>query len=103
MQLTFKTERLILRPSSLDDLEKFMAMDMDPEVMKYFPGVWDGSEAHKSILEECIIGPYEKGLGYWSVFPQNNPSLFLGWVLLHGEKAMQQKQHRLLLHTLSKI
>ena len=57
-------------------------MDMDSEVTKYIPGVWDGSKAHISFLKECILCSYEEGLGYWSIFPQNNPLLFLGWILL---------------------
>lgn len=82
MQRLLETERLILRSSSMDDLEKCLEMDMDPEVTKYIPGIWDGSEAHLSFLKKNILGTYKEGLGYWSVFPKKTPFQFLGWILL---------------------
>lgn len=82
MQQQIETERLILKPSSINDIEKYLEMDMDPEVTQYIPGVWDGSETHISFLKESILWPYDEGLGYWSIFPKNNPSLFLGWIIL---------------------
>lgn len=82
MQQQIETERLILKPASINDLEKYLEMDMDAEVTRYLPGVFDASEAHRSILEESILGPHERGLGYWSIFLKNNPSIFLGWISL---------------------
>lgn len=35
MNVELETERLILRPWSLDDFEDFAAMSADPEVMRY--------------------------------------------------------------------
>lgn len=82
MQQQIETERLILKPASINDLEKYLEMDMDPEVMKYLPGVCDGLEAHISFLRKIIQWEYEEGLGYWSIFLKNKPSQFLGRVLL---------------------
>jgi RimJ/RimL family protein N-acetyltransferase len=82
MQNLLETERLILKPSSIDDLEKYLEMDMEPEVTKYISGVWDGSEAHISFLKESILMSYGNGLGYWSIFMKNSSLLFLGWILL---------------------
>lgn len=82
MQHQIETERLILSPSSMNDLEKYLEMDLDPEVMKYLPGAWDGSEVHISFLRKVIQWEYEEGLGYWSIFLKDKPSQFIGRVLL---------------------
>lgn len=77
-----ETDRLILRPRAMDDLGSCVDMDKDPEVTEYLPGVWDGGPEHMAFLEERITKSYPAGLGYWSVFPKDNPSDFLGWVHL---------------------
>ena len=82
MQQEFGTERLILKPRVLSDFGKCVEMDMDTEVTKYIPGVYDGSEKHLSFLRERILQSYGEGLGYWSIFLRNTPVDFLGWVHL---------------------
>lgn len=77
-----ETARLILKPRTTDDFKPCVEMDIDPEVTKYIPGVWDGSCKHIAFLEERIRKSYPLGLGYWSIFPKNNPNDFLGWVHL---------------------
>ena len=79
---TMITDRLILQPRTMDDLDECVKMDKDPEVTEYIPGVWDGSEKHIIFLKDRIRKPYPKGLGYWSVFSKDEPTCFLGWVHL---------------------
>jgi len=86
VQLIFETERLILKPRSMNDLEMCIKMDMDVEVTKYIPGTWDGSEEHISFLKSKIQKVYEEGLGYWSVFLKDNPSLLIGWIHLLSDE-----------------
>lgn len=77
-----ETNRLILKPRTMDNLRQCVEMDVDSEVTKYIPGVWDGSSKHIALLEERITTSYPSGFGYWSIFPKDNPLNFLGWVHL---------------------
>jgi Acetyltransferases, including N-acetylases of ribosomal proteins len=79
---TFETERLVVRPRSLDDLEACLAMDRDPEVTKFIPGPWRDPERHRAFVVDRITRDYGEGLGYWSIFERGNPDRFLGWILL---------------------
>jgi RimJ/RimL family protein N-acetyltransferase len=79
---TFTTERLILRPRTIDDYDACLAMDRDPAVVRYIPGPWDDATAHAAFLRHRIARPYPDGLGYWCVFPKASLDRFLGWVLL---------------------
>ena len=82
MSQIIETDRLILKPRTMNDLRPSVEMDIDPEVTKYIPGVWDGSCSHIAFLEARIVKSYPLGLGYWSVFTKENPLDFLGWVHL---------------------
>lgn len=79
---TFETARLILKPRTIDDLESCMEMDIAPQVTEYIPGKWKGSCEHLTFLKERILKSYPTGLGYWSIFPKENPTDFLGWIHL---------------------
>ena len=82
MSQVIETNSLILKPRTMDDIRQCVEMDIDSEVNKYIPGVWDGSCKHIAFLEERISKSYPFELGYWSIFPKNNPLDFLGWVHL---------------------
>jgi RimJ/RimL family protein N-acetyltransferase len=79
----FTTERLTLRPRVLGDLESILAMDADPEVMRY---IADGSvpdpAEHRAKLAERIVTGFPPMLGYWCVFAHDAPDDLLGWVCL---------------------
>lgn len=79
---TFETDRLILWPRTMDDLEACVTMDTNPEVMRYIPAAWDSPEGHRAFLRERISRAYPPELGYWSIFPKDDPADFLGWVHL---------------------
>lgn len=79
---TFHTERLIVRPRRLGDLEACLAMDRDPEVVRYLPGPWHEPDAHLEFVVHRMTAAYPPGLGYWSVVPRAEPERYLGWVLL---------------------
>ena len=78
----FETDRLLLRPRTMGDYAECLAMDGDPEVMRYVGGLPASMEEHGIILADRIARAYPPGLGYWSVFPRQAPDQFLGWVLL---------------------
>jgi ribosomal-protein-alanine N-acetyltransferase len=62
-----ETERLILRPLTMDDLDDLFALYRDPEVRRYFP---DGTQSYEQTKEELewIIDVYygKHGFGLWA-------------------------------------
>lgn len=84
MKPIYETDRLVLRPRSLADLEDCVAMDLDPEVVKYIRPTED-EETHRAFLQERLSQSYDGGLGFWSVFLKEDSgeqAEFIGWVLL---------------------
>jgi RimJ/RimL family protein N-acetyltransferase len=79
---TITTDRLILRLRTATDLDACVAMDSDPEVTRYLPKMWDTPEEHATMLKEWIARSHPAGLGYWSIFPKDNPAEVLGWAHL---------------------
>jgi RimJ/RimL family protein N-acetyltransferase len=79
---SFETERLLLRPRSMNDFESCLAMDRDPRVTQFIPGPWNDPERHERFLRERIQQTHGAGLGYWSIFPKDAPDRFAGWILL---------------------
>jgi RimJ/RimL family protein N-acetyltransferase len=79
----FTTERLIVRPRALRDLDALLAMDAEPEVMRF---IGDGSPqdplTHRAELIEPIARDFGFMLGWWSVVRQDAPDEFLGCVCL---------------------
>ena len=59
--LIIETERLLIRPFSLDDIEPSYAMNLDIEVSKYTGdgGVVSKKEIRRRIIED-VFGDYEK-------------------------------------------
>ena len=82
LQQIFVTDRLILRPRTLADLDDCMAMDRDPEVTRYIPGPWADPEAHRRFVINGMESDFGEGLGYWSIFSKTAPKQFLGWIML---------------------
>jgi len=80
---TFTTDRLIVRLRALRDLDALVAMDAEPEVMRF---IGDGSlpepDAHRRELRQRIVKDFGDMLGYWSVVTRDSPDEFLGWVCL---------------------
>ncbi|PLX39178.1 MAG: GNAT family N-acetyltransferase [Hyphomicrobiales bacterium] len=79
---TFETERLLLRPRTMDDFDACLAMDRDPLVTRYVAGPWSDRAAHEQFVRARMASDYDSGLGYWSIFAKVDPATFLGWVLL---------------------
>lgn len=79
---SFETPRLTLRPRTMADLADCLAMDRDPEVVRYIDGPWADPAAHRAFVEARITAAYPDGLGYWTVRTRTPEAAFLGWVLL---------------------
>ncbi len=79
---TLETARLILRPRKPGDFDACLAMDSDPEVIRYVGPPWRDAQEHRAFLRQRMAATYPPGLGYWSVLPKDDPEQFLGWIML---------------------
>ena len=79
-----ETDRLFLRQIDVDDLDAMVALDSDPEVMRFIRAPITEATQQDRLVQ--LIGrldrDYGPGLGFWSVFPKETPKNFLGFVLL---------------------
>ena len=83
----YVTQRLSLRPRSLDDLEDCLAMDGDATVMRHVGGPWSDADAYREHLRRRIATVWPAGLGCWSIDAGPASGRFVGWVALvpHGD------------------
>lgn len=81
MQHEIETKRLILRQTSINDLDNCLEMDVDYEVSRFISDQWNGSKTHRTMLKANILRKYVCGLGYWSIFYKQT-NLFLGLIIL---------------------
>jgi RimJ/RimL family protein N-acetyltransferase len=74
-----ESERLLLRPRALADLDAIAAMNADPQVMQHIAAVGDPAMGRDAVAARsfCHVG---RGLGYWSVFAKTDPAGLLGYV-----------------------
>jgi RimJ/RimL family protein N-acetyltransferase len=79
---SFETQRLLVRPRGIGDLNACIAMDRDPAVLRYIDVPWRSVEEHRQFVVNRITRAYPAGLGYWSVVLKLVPAAFVGWVLL---------------------
>lgn len=52
-EISFETERLLVRPWGHEDREPFSDLNADPEVMRYFPSILDRNESDELINRIC--------------------------------------------------
>ncbi|MDO8378606.1 GNAT family N-acetyltransferase [Phenylobacterium sp.] len=77
----FETPRLILRPRGPEHLEACLAINADPEVMRYLGPVWPPARLRVHLTKQ-LSTDWGAGLGYWAIFRKTAPEEMLGWVLL---------------------
>ena len=67
-QIIFKTERLFVRPYSMDDFDNFFRLNGDEEVMRYIRPA-QTREQSKEFLQKIIAAYIERpGIGRWGMF-----------------------------------
>ena len=71
----FETDRLFLRPLSMDDVDDLVALDSDPEVMRYLNG---GRRTPRDEAEEIA----RSSLGHRWVAVDRSTNAFVGWFSL---------------------
>lgn len=92
MHIELETERLILRRFTPDDADLLVALDSDPEVMRYLSG---GPATPREVIEREIlpsfIHSYERhGYGCWAAI-QKSSGNFLGWISLRPRDGAQDE------------
>ncbi len=75
MQVFLETERLVLRRFTAADLDQLVALDADPEVMRFISG---GTPTPRAVIEHDIYEPAE-GYRFWAAIERASGD-FLGWV-----------------------
>lgn len=74
-----ESERLLLRPRSLGDLDAITEINADPAVMKHIAAVGDPAMSREAVASRSF-SHVDRGLGYWSVVAKAKPDIFLGYV-----------------------
>lgn len=78
MDIQYTTERMLLRPLSIGDLDELVALHNDPEVMRFLTG--GAPIARSEIASQLLAGLW--GEGYWAAEAIDTGE-FLGWFALH--------------------
>ena len=87
MNIFLETPRLILRQFTEDDVDNLVALDSDPDVMRFINGGFASSrEAITEKFLPDILSYYEEydNLGFWAIVEKSSRE-FIGWVVLRPE------------------
>ena len=79
MQIVFETPRLLLRRFTEADAPLILALNSDPEIVKYLhEPTLETEEQAKQILTYIILPQYKNNLGRWAIHTKDNMD-FIGW------------------------
>lgn len=79
MHIIFQTPRLILRQFTEADAPLILALNSDPEIVKYVhEPVLENEAQAKKILAEIILPQYKNNLGRWAIHTKGDMD-FIGW------------------------
>lgn len=81
--MLLETSRLLLRPMHAADVDALVAMDSDPEVMRYIAsGAATDLPAQRAKVEAFVASPpYRAPLGFWAI-TRRGDDRFRGWACL---------------------
>jgi RimJ/RimL family protein N-acetyltransferase len=81
VEVFLETERLLLRRFTSDDVDELLALDDDPEVMRYVTGgrATPREEIERDVLP-AFLGYYRRypGFGFWAAIEKSSGQ-FVGW------------------------
>ena len=89
MHVFLETEHLVLRRFTEDDVDELVALDGDPEVMRYVTGGRPTSrEEIETEVLPAFLGYYERyaGFGFWAVVEKSSGEV-IGWFHFRPENA----------------
>src|SRR5579872_3560410 len=82
------TERIVLREFVAEDLASLVALDSDPEVMRFITDGQPRSEDEvRGFLESCMSG-YGTGFGFWAA---ESGGEFIGWFHFRPDRTFPEE------------
>ncbi len=79
MHIILQTPRLILRQFTLDDAGLLLALNSNPEVLKYLhEPLLETEEQALYVLQNIILPQYKNNLGRWAIHLKSTNE-FIGW------------------------
>ena len=79
MHIILQTPRLILRQFTLDDAGLLLALNSNPEVLKYLhESLLTTEDQAMHVLQNIILPQYKNNLGRWDIHLKNTNE-FIGW------------------------
>ena len=79
MHIIFETPCLILRQFTEADAPLILALNSDPEIVKYVhEPILKTLEQAENILQDIILPQYKNNLGRWAIHTKDNMD-FIGW------------------------
>lgn len=78
-----ETKRLILRQWKESDVEPFITMGLDQDVMQFFPNLLTPQESH-NLIQKISSLINENGWGFWAVELKETHQ-FIGFIGLHSQ------------------
>lgn len=86
MNIFLETPRLILRQFAEDDVDNLVALDSDPDVMRFVGGVASSYDTVTTKSLPDILSYYEEydNLGFWAITEKSSRE-FIGWIVLRPE------------------
>jgi RimJ/RimL family protein N-acetyltransferase len=81
MQVFLRTQRLVLRRFSADDVDNLVDLDADPDVMRFVTGgIPTSREEIENDVLPAFLGYYQRyeGYGFWAAIEKETGE-FLGW------------------------
>lgn len=76
---TLATDRLTLRRLAIQDIDVFLTMESDPEVMRYTTGLIEPTPRRRDELLTAVCATNADGLGHWCV---ERDGVAIGWTSL---------------------
>ena len=90
LQAVLDTERLLVRPRTVADLDAVVVLNSDPDVMRFIAPPGDPSMTREAVTARSFRD-VDRGLGYWSVFERPAPDSFIGYVGLFPVPGQQER------------
>jgi ribosomal-protein-alanine N-acetyltransferase len=94
-QIIFETERLIVRPYSMDDFKNFYRLNGDEDVMRFIRPAQSKKQS-KEFLQKIIAAYAERpGMGRWGMFLKNKGGFVGSFAIIPVENSKQSDSYRM--------
>lgn len=84
-EIVFQTERLFVRPYTMDDLDNFFRLNGDKEVMRYIRPAQTFEQSKEFLLKIILAYAQRPGTGRWGMFSHNDQEFVGSFALIPVE------------------